>query len=120
MARTAITAIAVPSAYTGGVVGTFTALDPANKNSLRITGQEILIFNNTNVGAQSITISSVADEYGRTKDVTKSMDASSYYVFGGRGCPLEGYQQADGCLYFEAASADVKVMALTLPIYNHV
>ena len=50
----------------GDLTLTFTAMDASNGNSYAATGQEVLIFNNTDSSAHTITINSVADSLGRT------------------------------------------------------
>lgn len=50
----------------GDLTVTFTAMDASNGNSFAATGGEILIFNNTDASAHTITINSVADNLGRT------------------------------------------------------
>ncbi len=80
-----------------------------------LTGFEILLVYNANVAAQTVTISSVADDLNRTGDITAySIGAGEYAVFG----PFKekGWQQsASKKLYFAASAADVKFAVLKLP-----
>jgi len=94
--------------YSAGAADlTMTAADVANKESVTMTGNELVIAHNTGVGAQTVTVSSVVDDQGRTGDIsTYSLAADDYAVFGPFG--TEGWRQSDGALYFEADSADVK------------
>ena len=113
--RTTITKVVAPGAYSGaGVVFTGTAADVTNKNRVVLTGngREILIAENTDVGAQNVTITSVDDSFGRTEDITHSMAASEKRVFG----PFEftGWAQANNELFFEAADANVEFTVITL------
>lgn len=85
----------------------------ADGASFVITGKELLLVRNGAVTAQTVTISSVADEKGRTGDVTTySIGASEYAVFG----PFKkaGWAQAaDGNkLYFAASAATVEFAVL--------
>lgn len=96
------------SAYSAGAADlTMTAADATNKEQVAITGQELVIAHNTGASAYTVTISSVADDQGRTGDVaTYSLAAGDYAIFGPFG--LEGWKQTDGKLYFEASNASVK------------
>jgi hypothetical protein len=49
----------------GDLAVTLAAMDAANGNSFVPTGREVLIFQNTDTVAHTITITSVADERGR-------------------------------------------------------
>lgn len=92
---------------------TMTAADVANKEQVTLTGNELVIAYNANAGAQTVTISSVVDDMGRTGDVTTySIGAGEYAVFGPFG--TEGWRQSDGKLYFEATHADVKLGVVKL------
>ncbi len=112
MARTTLTAKAAlgnaTNAYTAGAADlTMTAADVANKNEVVASGNDLVIAHNTGGVAYTVTITSVADPYGRTGDIaTYSLDAGDYVVFG----PLknEGWMQSNGKLYFEASNAGVK------------
>lgn len=77
------------------------------------TGREILLVQNKNAGAQTVTISSVKDERGRTGDVTSySLGIGEFMAI----ClPTRGFRQADGKLYFAASATDVAFAVLRLP-----
>lgn len=97
------------SAYTAnGADLTMTAADASNKEQVTITGKELVIAHNTGASAYTVTISSVADAAaGRTGDVSAySLAAGEYAVFG--PFDLDGWEQSDGKLYFEASNASVK------------
>jgi len=113
MARTALTAIALggPLDY-DGVGLTWTAADPTNKNQVTLTGREILLVRNDNVGTQAVTITSVADPYGRTKDMTKTVGIGGYHSFG--PFTREGWSTG-GQLLIDAAAADVFFCVVRLP-----
>lgn len=77
------------------------------------TGRELLLVRNSNVGAQTVEISSVADEKNRKGDITAySLAAGEYAAF---QFPVAGWRQADGQLYFEASAPDVNFAVLRLP-----
>jgi len=79
-----------------------------------LTGREILLVRNDNVGAQTVTITSVADDKNRTGDITTySVGAGEYAVF---PClAVDGWRQTDGNLDIEASAADVMFAVLRLP-----
>lgn len=91
------------------------AADVANKEQVVATGKDLVVAHNTDVGAHTITITSVADGRNkRTGDIaTYSLGAGVYAVFG----PFEkmGWMQSDGRIYFEANHAGVKFGVVTLP-----
>lgn len=78
----------------------------ADGASFPITERELLLVKNLNVGAQTVTISSVVDGRNRTGDITTySLGASEYAVFG--PFTREGWAQSTGLLHFAASAADV-------------
>ena len=97
------------SSYTAGAADlTMTAADAANYEEVAFTGAEVIIAHNTDSGAQTVTISSIADDdHGRTGDITTySLGAGEYGVFG--PFDLDGWRQTGGLLYFAASDATVK------------
>lgn len=101
-------------AQSDGVSLTFTAADATNKEQVALTGREIIIARNTGAGARTVTITSTADELGRTDDITAdSIPAGEFHIYGPFG--LEGWEQTDGNLYFEAEHAEVTFAIIRLP-----
>ena len=93
---------------------TLQAADISAYNSAPSSGNDLIIADNTDVGAQTVTITSYADREKRTGDIaTYSIDAGKIAVFG--PFPKQGWMQADGNLYFQASSVNVKFAVLTLP-----
>lgn len=92
---------------------TFTATHATNKNYCLFTGRQVLIFRNTGATPRLVTVSSVADDEGRTGDLTQTVGAGEMYVT--QMFPTKGWIQTDGTLYFEAAHSDITVCVLTLP-----
>lgn len=95
---------------------TFTAsgADYADGAAFPHTGKEIILVRNDNVGAQTITISSVVDEKKRSGDITTySIGAGEYAAFG--PFPVDGWRQADGDMNIEFSEADLYVAILRLP-----
>lgn len=85
----------------------------ADGASFAMTGNDLLLVRNDNAGAQTVTISSVVDQYNRTGDITTySVGAGEYAVFG--PIPRPGWMQDDGSLYFAASAADVSFAVVHL------
>jgi hypothetical protein len=86
----------------------------ADGAGFQLTGKEILLVQNANAGAQTVTISSVVDPYARTGNITAySVGIAEFAVF--PMFPVDGWRQADGQLYFAATATDVKFAVLRLP-----
>ncbi len=98
----------------GAAAFVFTAADVTNKNSFPCTGRELVLIENTDSGAHTVTITSVVDGQNRTGDITTySLAAGAFAVLG----PFHnsGWQQADGNIYLEATDATVKFAIVRLP-----
>ncbi len=81
------------------------------------TGRELILVQNSNAGAQTVTINSVVDEKKRTGDITTySVGIAEFAVLG--PFPVNGWRQADGQLYLAATATDVKFAILRLPSIN--
>lgn len=93
---------------------TMTAADAVNYNEVVASGNDLVIAHNTGGSAYTVTITSAADPYGRTGDISAySLGAGEYAVFG----PFRnlGWMQTDGKLYFQASNAAVKFGVVRLP-----
>jgi hypothetical protein len=121
MARLALTPKSLPLKYpvlpitANALDFAFTAAgaDFAEGASFPMTEKEVLIVHNGNVGAQTITITSVADPYARTGNITTySLGAGEYAVF--PQFQKAGWMQTDGNLYFAASATDVEFAVLRL------
>lgn len=92
----------------------FTAADVANGNSSPMTGRELLIIQNTDAGAQTVTIVSAPDANGRSGDITTySLPASTFAMLG--PFTTSGWRQSSGKLFFNASNANVKFAVVALP-----
>jgi hypothetical protein len=90
------------------------AANVADKNQFTASGNDLVFAHNTGVGAVTVTITSVADPYKRTGDITAySIGAGEYAHFG--PFKMDGWKQTDGKIYLEASSADVKFGVVALP-----
>ena len=116
MARVAHTPDDAPGSYpTAGVALTQTAADTTNKESFNMTGRELLIAFNSGVGAETVTINSVANQQGRTRDVTAdSLAAGATHIYG-PFTERRGWVQGDGTLNFEASSTDIEFSVVRMP-----
>ena len=120
MAETAITVQTAKTPFqvvaAGGLDITFAAADNVNGNKYQVTGREILIIRNDNVGAQTVTINSTVDEKNREADITAySMAAGDYAVFTGGLTNSKGWKQSDATITLLASAADVFVAVVRLP-----
>ncbi len=93
---------------------TFTAADATNKNQVLFNGPKLLLAKNSHATtAYTVTLTSKADNRNRTGDVTTySLEAGDIMAF--RIDSAEGWQQADGYLYFEASNASVLFAVINL------
>lgn len=108
MARATLTTSTAPGSnnYTG-VTLTMTAADASNFNEFVASGKDLVVAHNTGGSPYTVTITSVADPFGRMGDVSAvSIAAGAYMVFG----PLEstGWLQTNGKIYLQASNAAVK------------
>lgn len=108
MPRTTLTKSTAGGSYNhAGVTLTMTAADTSNYNQFTATGNDLLIIHNTGGSDYTFTVTSTADAYGRTKDITtETIAAGAYKIVG----PLQitGWQQTDGKIYLQASNAAVK------------
>lgn len=115
MARTALTPLTLPGSYTGAVAAlTFAAIDVTNGNKFALQQGDILVIQNTHASSQTVTLTSLADRFGRTGTFTSAaIAAGTFAVFG----PIqsEGWYQADGQFYLTASDVAVKVAILRAP-----
>lgn len=117
--RTALTKNTVLGAYpslpltTTAADLTMQAADASNGNSVKSSGNDLIIAYNSGAGAYTLTISSVADREKRTGDIaTYSIAAGAISVFG--PFPRQGWMQPDGNLYMMASNASIMLAVLAL------
>ncbi len=83
-------------------------------NQFVASGNDLVIAQETAGAPQTITFSSVNDPFGRTGDITSySIGANETAAFG--PFAVVGWRQTDNKIYFEANSANVKVVIAALP-----
>lgn len=120
MARTEITIQEMKGPFadiTANLVDiTFAAMDNTNGNKFVCTGREVIIFQNTDAGSQTVTIPSVADEKNRSQDITTySLGAGEFAAFGVGLTNSKGWKQTSGEINLDCSSANIKVAVLRLP-----
>jgi hypothetical protein len=95
----------------GDLTVTLTAMDASNGNSYVATGTEILIFQNTDTAAHTITINSVADALGRTDTSLTTYSIAASTVAAVQMSSLTGWQSG-GLVTMTTSSNLVKVAVL--------
>lgn len=94
---------------------TFAAGTITDGDTFQCTGREILLVKN-GTGTNTITITSIADEKGRTKDITTySLAAGLFAAFGIGLTNAQGWKAAAGTVRITVSSAEVTVAVLRLP-----
>lgn len=122
MARTALTPTDVVGPYEGTPSAddldfAFTAGDAVNGNEFPSTGREVIVAQNVGAGAADFTISSVADGFGRTQDISAySLAAGEFAAIG--PMDVRGWRQTDGNIYLDVSAADIEFAILRLPRVN--
>ena len=117
MARVAIAAQALPTDTNYAGASLTWAEDntaASGGNSTPSTGKELLLVRNTSGStAYTVTVTSVADSLGRTRDMSLSVAADAYAMFG----PFRqtGWKQTDGNIYFASTNNDIEFAVLRLP-----
>lgn len=90
------------------------ASDNANGLETPCTGKELVVVQNTDVGAQTVTIEAAEDTAGRDGEITTySLAADDLAVFG--PFPTAIYRQTDGKLYIDTSDDNVHVAIVKLP-----
>jgi hypothetical protein len=111
MARGTITAQSAPGSYTtGGAALTWTTGDSTNGHEVTAVGKLLIIVRNDDTGAQAPTILSVTDRFGRTGDLTFSIAANAYRMFG--VMETEGFRQSDGNIYIDVADNNLMIAVI--------
>lgn len=109
MARVTLTKSTAPGPYTTlGIELVLTAADASNLNQFVMTGDELLVAYNSDSGAHTVTITSVANQLGRVKDITaESIAAGAFRAYGPFRSKAE-WAQPGGYLFCQANDATVK------------
>jgi hypothetical protein len=95
---------------------TFTA-GATTTDTFACTGRQILLaYNSDGANPYTVTITSTADDKGRSEDITAySLAAGEYAVFGVGLTNSAGWKQTNGTIIVDVENAAVKWAVLTLP-----
>ena len=121
MARVLVAAQTLPGAYptlqpgAGSRTLTYQAADASLFQYTPLVAKKtVVIAQNTDSGAHTVTFTSVVDQYNRTGDITSySVGAGVEAIFGPFDAP--GWAQAGNQLWFQANDATVKFAVISLP-----
>lgn len=92
------------------------APDTTNGNSFKCTGREIVIISNGTGSPVTVTFTSTADAYGRTKDITAySIPVSTVALFTGGLTNSPGWKATDGTVQFKVTGSGSQVAVVRLP-----
>ena len=121
MARVLVAAQTLPGAYPALPLGAGSrtlALQAADATNFQYTplvsGKTVVIAENTDTGAHTVTFTSVPDNQNRPGDITAYSIAAGVVAIFGPFATL-GWNQAGGQLWFQANDATVKFAVITLP-----
>lgn len=95
---------------------TASGADFADGFSFTNTGREILLVRNDNAGAQTITISSVANGHNRTGDITTYSIGIGEYAWFGPFKPEGWNQTGTQVIYGAVTAADLYFAVCRLPV----
>jgi len=87
---------------------TLTAVDTVNNNSVTLDAGMSCLVQNSGGSPYTITFTSVADHLGRTGDITYTVAAGGFALFG--PVTLKGWMQTDGKVYYTGSNVAVKTL----------
>ena len=91
-----------------------TAADPSNLNQFIMTGRELLLVRNDDVGAQTVSLLTVNDPFKRKADITTySLGISEEMVFWFGD--VQGWLQTGGFVFIDPSDADLKFAVIRIP-----
>jgi len=91
---------------------TMNACDIVNQNHFVATGNDLVIIHNTDVAEKTVTITSVANKWGRTGTLTAiAIPADGYRIFG--PMVVAGWA-SDGIILIEGNDADMLIGIVNL------
>ena len=118
MARTVLTKKALLGPYgdysvaQSATLTNLTAADVANKNMFVAGSSDLIVAINTGGSPYTVSVTSVADAFGRTKDIaTYSLAAAEIALI---QIAPPGWKQSDGNIYLEASNVAVKFAIVPL------
>lgn len=90
----------------------FTAADAANFDQFSLTGRELLVVKST--GALTITLESVADEYGRLGDITTYAVGTGLFSCFWYGAK-KGWEQGSSKAYLKGSTSGIGFAVIRIP-----
>ncbi len=116
MTRVALTPIVLARAFDATPCTTlsWTAADTSDFNRFRLSGQELLLVRNVHgVTTYSYTLHTVADPFGRTRDMT-----AHNILAGAVHClarlPITGFRQSDGYVWISGNNSNIQFAVLDM------
>lgn len=120
--RTLLTPLTVKGPYPGTVsagdlsVAALDSVDNTNGNYWLGNGRDLLMIENPTAGAVTVTLTSIADQFGRKGDITAySIPANTGHMFFWFGSLIGWAQDAQGTIYLDASATGLKVKILRIP-----
>lgn len=115
MSQTAVTTTVLKqdnyAVQAGDLVVPMAAMDATNGNSFAITGREVLLFQNTDTVAHTITITSIADGFGRVDTSLTNYSLAASAIVAIQMKELKGWSNG-GTVTMTTTSALVKIAVL--------
>jgi hypothetical protein len=106
--RTTIARQRLPGGYSGQSLNAImTACDASNGNASPLQGGEFLLVRNSGASARVFSITSVADPFGRSGDISETIQAGETRLYG--PFLISGWRQNDGSIYYSGAHAELLV-----------
>lgn len=96
----------------GDLAVPMTAMDASNGNSFLSSGREVLVLQNTDSAAHTVTVNSVGDDLGRTDSSLTAYSIPANSIVAIQFKERNGWQQSDGTVTLTTTSALVKMAAL--------
>lgn len=114
MAITTLTKTAAPGGYAAaGAAVTLAAVDAVDGGQFAAQGNDLVVIRNSGATPHTYTITSTADRFGRTRDISGvTIAAGAVHVVG--PLPLEGWVQSNGRINVSANSTEVLFGVVTL------
>ena len=114
MARTPLTVVDLDRTHPGGSKAiTYVAADIVDQNEFTITGREVLLMISTDAGSQDVVIASTPDSFGRTGDLTITIEAAAEHAIA--FMDRTGWMQSGGVVHLDCTVATIAYAVVRLP-----
>lgn len=100
----------------GDLAVVMAAMDATNGNSFAISGRDILLLQNTDTGAHTVTVTSTGDNLGRLDSSLTAYSLPAGATVAIQMKEVSGWKQADGTVDLTTTSALVKMAVLQFTI----